>query len=90
MIDEISGAISPIIISGESGFGKTYLLHAIANKATVKNWPIGILTAEEFTTTFMEAVRDSNLTAFQKQMRSRKLLIIDDFEELAGKIGRRN
>ena len=87
VIDEISGAISPIIISGESGFGKTYLLHAIANKATVKNWPIGILTAEEFTTTFMEAVRDSNLTAFQKQMRSRKLLIIDDFEELAGKIG---
>jgi len=85
--DEISGAISPIIISGESGFGKTHLLHAIANEAAIKNWPIGIFTAEEFTTTFMESVRDSKLTIFQKKMRSRKLLVIDDFEELAGKSG---
>ena len=87
IIDEVSGAISPVVVHGDSGYGKTHLLNAIANEAIFRGWDVGIFTAEEFTTCFMEAVRESKLANFQKQLRSRRLLIIDNFEELAGKVG---
>ena len=87
IIDEVSGAISPVVVHGDSGYGKTHLLNAIANEAIYRGWDVGVFTAEEFTTCFMEAVRESKLANFQNQLRSRKLLIIDNFEELAGKVG---
>jgi chromosomal replication initiator protein len=75
-------AYNPFFIYGESGLGKTHLLHAIGHYA--QRLQPGLRTryvsSEEFTNDFINSVRDDKMQAFQSRYRSVDLLLIDDIQ----------
>jgi chromosomal replication initiator protein len=75
-------AYNPFFIYGESGLGKTHLLHAIGHYA--QSLTPGLRTryvsSEEFTNDFINSVRDDKMQAFQTRYRSVDLLLIDDIQ----------
>ena len=79
--------ISPVVIFGAPGMGKTHLLHALACRAAAANRRVANLNAEEFTTLFQNAIRNKEMDAFQDSVRTVDLFIIDDLQYLAGKTG---
>jgi chromosomal replication initiator protein len=78
---------SPVLFCGATGFGKTHLLRAIVREYRRMN-PLSsaiYLTAEQFTTNFIEAVRGSGLPSFRQKCRGASLLVIDDLQFFSGK-----
>ncbi|TAM87684.1 MAG: chromosomal replication initiator protein DnaA [Jatrophihabitans sp.] len=77
-------AYNPLFIYGDSGLGKTHLLHAIGHYA--QHLQPGLRTryisSEEFTNDFINSVRDDKMQAFQARYRSVDLLLIDDIQFL--------
>ncbi len=77
-------AYNPLFIYGESGLGKTHLLHAIGHYA--QRLQPGLRTryvsSEEFTNDFINSVRDDKMQAFQNRYRSVDVLLIDDIQFL--------
>ena len=81
------GDLTPLLIHGPTGVGKTHLLEGIwsaARKSRRATAPI-YLSAEQFTTQFLDALRGSGLPSFRRKYRGVGLLIIDDLQFLAGK-----
>ena len=80
-------AYNPLYIWGDSGFGKTYLLNAIANRALELNPNLNIicLSAEKFVNKFFRAVQDEKLPQFQKELGGADMLLVDDVQFLEGK-----
>ena len=80
-------AYNPLFIYGESGLGKTHLLHAIGNYA--RNLYPGVrvryVNSEEFTNDFINSIRDDKAGAFQRRYRNVDFLLIDDIQFLQGK-----
>jgi chromosomal replication initiator protein len=87
LLDERDVRISPIVVYGAPGMGKTHLLHAVASDASVRGWPVACLSAEEFTTRYMTALRRGAMEEFQLSLRGVRLLVIDDLQYFAGKKG---
>jgi len=79
--------ISPVVIFGPPGLGKTHLLHALACRAANASKRVACFSAEEFTTQFVTAIRTGGMEAFQAAVRSVDLFVIDDLQYLAGKKG---
>jgi chromosomal replication initiator protein len=81
------GTYSPLLLHGPSGSGKTHLLEGIWCKARQSGQlrRIVYLSAEQFTTQFIEALRGSGLPNFRRKYRDVELLIIDDVQFFAGK-----
>jgi chromosomal replication initiator protein len=81
------GEMSPLVIHGPSGVGKTHLLEAVC--ARIRDLHRGItvvsLSAEQFTTGFLQALHGGGLPGFRRSCRSADLLVIDDIQFLAGK-----
>ncbi len=77
-------AYNPLFIYGDSGLGKTHLLHAIGHYA--QRLQPGLRTryvsSEEFTNDFINSVRDDKMQAFQSRYRSVDVLLIDDIQFL--------
>lgn len=87
MIVDQPGKISPLTIHGPTGVGKTHLLEAI-HAAARASWPrlaTVLLSAEQFTSHFLEALRGSGLPSFRHKYRGVELLLVDDLHFLAGK-----
>lgn len=82
--------ISPVVIFGAPGMGKTHLLHALACRAAAASRRVACLNAEEFTTRYQTAIRGGGMEVFQAAVRSVDLFIIDDLQYLAGKTGTLN
>jgi chromosomal replication initiator protein len=78
-------AYSPLFITGNSGNGKTHLLHAIAHEALASGTKLLFATAEQFLSEFTTAVRNRNGAAFRARYREVDLLLIDDVHVLLGK-----
>lgn len=81
------GTWSPLTLYGPSGVGKTHLLEGIwtAVKHRRPETAAIYLTAEQFTTGFLDALRGSGLPSFRRKYRGVDLLIIDDIQFFAGK-----
>ncbi len=81
------GTISPLFVHGPSGSGKSHLLQAIWNKfrSRVKAGRAVYLTAEQFTTHFLESLQGNGLPNFRRKHRDVDVLIIDDIEFFVGK-----
>ncbi len=80
---------NPLFIHGGSGLGKTHLLFAICNEIK-KNAPDTriLYTKGEFITNEMvEALRDNSMPEFRSKYRQVDVLLIDDIQFLAGKVG---
>ena len=88
MVVKQPGDISPLFIHGPTGVGKTHLVEAVWCEARRqnKNNRILYLTAEQYTTYFLDALRGgSGLPAFRRKYRQADLLIIDDIQFFEGK-----
>jgi chromosomal replication initiator protein len=81
-------AYNPLFIYGETGLGKTHLLHAIANRVLARNphFRVTYLSSEEFTNQYIESVRDQRMTEFRRRFRDEcDVLLIDDIQFLGKK-----
>src|SRR3954463_7129190 len=81
-------AYNPLFIYGESGLGKTHLLHAIGHYAQslFDNPRIRYVSSEEFTNDFINSIRDDEAAAFQRRYRDIDVLLVDDIQFLQGKV----
>ena len=76
---------SPLFISGNSGMGKTHLLHSVAHEAYTTGQLVLIVSAEQFLSEFTTAVRNKAGAAFRARYREPDLLLVDDVHDLMGK-----
>ncbi len=81
-------AYNPLLIYGESGLGKTHLLHAIGHyvRSLFTGVRVRYVSSEEFTNDFINAIRDDRAASFQRRYRDVDVLLIDDIQFLEGKI----
>lgn len=87
LVEDGGAVISPVVVHGPPGVGKTHLLHGVAARASEQGLRVACLSGEGFTTRYQRALREKTVEAFQDAVRSVDLLIIDDLHDLAGKTG---
>ena len=80
-------AYNPLFIYGDSGLGKTHLLHAIGHYARrlYSGIRVRYVNSEEFTNDFINSIRDDEGASFKPTYRNVDVLLIDDIQFLAGK-----
>jgi len=85
------GKITPIYIYGPTSVGKTHLLDAIKNQVrrNPRSKPSLYLTAEQFTTAFIEGLRQG-MPLFRNKFRDISTLLIDDIHFFEGKDSTQN
>lgn len=81
-------AYNPLFIYGESGLGKTHLLHAIGHysRNLYPSTRVRYVSSEEFTNDFINSIRDDKSASFQRRYREVDVLLIDDIQFLSGKV----
>lgn len=80
-------AYNPLFIYGDSGLGKTHLLHAIGHYA-MSLYPgvrVRYVSSEEFTNDFINSIANNRGAVFQSRYRNIDILLIDDIQFLQGK-----
>ncbi len=80
-------AYNPLFIYGDSGLGKTHLLHAIGDYA-LSMYPgvrVRYVSSEEFTNDFINSIANNRGAAFQARYREVDILLIDDIQFLQGR-----
>lgn len=80
-------AYNPLFVFGETGLGKTHLMHAVAHQmlANNPNARIAYVSTEKFTNEFIHAIRENKLAKFRKYYRNVDALLVDDIHFLSGK-----
>ena len=80
-------AYNPLFIYGDSGLGKTHLLHAIGHYAEnlYQGIQVRYVNSEDFTNDFINAIQNNTVAAFNKRYREVDILLIDDIQFLQGK-----
>jgi len=75
-------AYNPLFIYGESGLGKTHLLHAIGAYAKELYGGVRVryVSSEEFTNDFINSIRDDKSSNFQRRYRDLDVLLVDDIQ----------
>ncbi len=86
--EEPGGAYNPLFIHGQSGLGKTHLLHAIANQVRKNNpgWQIMYVQSEDFVNELIGNLRRGiDMQSFRDKYRQVDLFLMDDVQFIAGK-----
>ena len=84
---------NPLFIYGGVGLGKTHIMHAIGNEIIKNNKKAKIIycTTEQFVNDFIDSIRNSKDNEqnrkFREKYRNVDVLMLDDIQFLAGKIG---
>ncbi|MER5178636.1 chromosomal replication initiator protein DnaA [Streptomyces sp. NPDC002896] len=80
-------AYNPLFIYGDSGLGKTHLLHAIGHyaRSLYPGTRVRYVSSEEFTNEFINSIRDGKGDSFRKRYREMDILLVDDIQFLAEK-----
>ncbi len=78
---------NPLMIYGESGLGKTHLLHALGHY--IRNYydrvRVRYVSTEELTNDFINAISDNKTNEFRRRYRDVDVLLVDDVQFLEGK-----
>ncbi len=80
---------NPLFVYGDSGLGKTHLLHAIGNYVQ-ENFPqrkVLYVTTETFMNDFVDSLRMATTIAFKRRYRECDVLLIDDVQFMENKEG---
>jgi chromosomal replication initiator protein len=80
-------AYNPLFLYGDTGLGKTHLMHAIGH-AILRRKPdarVAYLSTEKFTNEFIQALQENSLTKFRQRYRQADVLLLDDVQFLANK-----
>jgi len=82
-------AYNPLFIYGDSGLGKTHLLHAIGHYAQslYQGVRVRYVSSEEFTNDFINMIRDGKQDGFRRRYRDVDVLLVDDIQFLENKEG---
>jgi chromosomal replication initiator protein len=80
-------AYNPLFIYGESGLGKTHLLHAIGHyvRSLYGGIRVRYVSSEEFTNDFINSIRDGKAEGFRRRYRDVDVLLVDDIQFLENK-----
>jgi chromosomal replication initiator protein len=80
-------AYNPLLVYGDSGLGKTHLLHAIGHyvRSLYRGAKVRYVSSEEFTNEFINSIKDKRTETFQRRYREVDVLLIDDIQFLEGK-----
>ena len=80
---------NPLLIYGDSGLGKTHLLHAIGHyaRSLYNGTRVRYVSSEEFTNEFINSIRDDAAGEFQRRYRDVDVLLVDDIQFLVGREG---
>lgn len=78
---------NPLFIYGDSGLGKTHLLHAVANKIKSVHSHFTILyqSADRFVNEFIHAIRFNKVHIFENRYKNVDALLIDDIQFISNK-----
>lgn len=81
------GCVETLFVSAPSGLGKTHLAQAVGNAISLERGAerIGYLTAEDFTSRFVAAMRQNELETFKGHLRNLDVLLLEDVHFLQGK-----
>lgn len=81
-------AYNPLFIYGNSGLGKTHLIHAIKNEIQEKNPSAKILylRGEQFTNELVKSLEVKKMAEFHDKYRSVDVLLMDDVQFISGKV----
>jgi chromosomal replication initiator protein len=87
MVVRQPGQHTPLLFYGPTSVGKTHLLEGIwsASRRSHQRMTVVYLSAEQFTSHFLEALRGSGLPSFRRKYRGVGLLMIDDLQFFVGK-----
>lgn len=87
MVLENPGRATPLFVYGPTGCGKSHLLETIRYEAKrrKKLKRVVHVSAEQFTTQFLDALHGSGLPNFRRKYRDVELLLIDDLHFFVGK-----
>jgi chromosomal replication initiator protein len=80
----LGNTYNPLFLYGNSGLGKTHLMHAVCKEAQkeFEGIVIELHSCENFVNMFIRAIEEGNLPGFQRQFRTVDLLVIDDVQFL--------
>ena len=87
MVARNPGQITPLFVYGPTSVGKTHLLEGIwsAERKAGRGTTTIYLSAEQFTSQFLDALRGNGMPVFRRKYRGVHVLILDDLQFLAGK-----
>jgi len=79
---------NPLFIYGESGLGKTHLLHAIRHSiaSTFPHHRIVYVKGDEFLNELIKSIRQGKMVEFREKYRGADIFLMDDIQFIAGKI----
>src|SRR5512143_204083 len=85
--DKPGQAWNPLFLWGDSGLGKTHLLHAIANAITAQQpgQRVAIVSSEKYTNDFVDALSRNAMADFRHKYRECGALLVDDVQFFAGR-----
>jgi chromosomal replication initiator protein len=84
-----ASSYNPLFIHGDSGLGKTHLLHAIGHyvRENFPNHHVRYVSTETFMNEFVDSIRTNSGTGFKRRYRASDILLVDDIQFLENKEG---
>jgi chromosomal replication initiator protein len=78
---------NPLFIYGNSGLGKTHLMHAIGHqiRKTLPKARIAHVSGESFTNSYIASLQHKKVDVFRELYRNVDVWLVDDIQTLAGK-----
>ncbi len=85
--DDPGRAYNPLFLYGGVGLGKTHLMHAIGHETLLRGLRVLYVSSETFTNEMIDSIQRHRTEEFRNKYRRVQVLLIDDIQFIAGKVG---